>query len=282
MKQLIYSLLGAFTLFTLFSYSHGTFTADYTGSTGLGQSCAQTGCHTGGGGTVGVDSSRLAVRVFDAANIDVDTYTPGQQYTVEIKFKLLGATRVGFQCTNLFFFSNDPAGTISNTLMPTLVQLHTDGSGREYMSHTTAGNGAAVISGGYATWTYRWTAPATTPAAISFNCAVNRTNNSMSEFGDTIFIHVKTLQQPTSVENMVQQNTQLRLSPNPCFNRLHWQLTNDMHADEVIVYTLTGNPVLKSVKPQSQEFDVSALPTGNYLFQVKSGGSVATQLFSKF
>jgi hypothetical protein len=206
MKKITYLSFMLMAAVLFYAYSAGNFTADYTGSTGLGQSCAQVGCHEGAGGTQGVDSSRLYVKVLDAANNDVNAYSQGALYTVEIWFKLLGATRVGFQCPALFMFSNAKAGTVSNTIMPTLVQVYTDGSGREYLSHTTAGNGSAVMSGGYAIWKYKWQAPVSGTTAIAFSCAVNRTNTNNDKTGDSIFISTRILQAPTSINELRKTN----------------------------------------------------------------------------
>jgi hypothetical protein len=278
MKRIIYLSLLSFTAFILFSYSNGIFTADYTGSTGLGQSCAQIGCHTGGG-TSGVDTSRLIVRVIDASNTDVNAYSLGQQYNIEMRFKLLGATKVGFQCTNLFYFTNAKAGTISNTTMPTLVQMYTDGSGREYVSHTLLGTGTAVINGGYATWKYKWTAPSTIGNAISFNCTVNKTNSNNLETGDSIFQTIKTLQIPTNV-NEFKKSTNIHVIPNPAtqFIDIQTDLTN---IDEITVFNLFGQRMPSHASNSNSRIDVSQLVPGKYVVHLKSKEGTFSQLFMK-
>ncbi len=279
MKRIIYLSLLSLTAFILFSYSNGIFSADYTGSTGLGQSCAQTGCHTGIG-SFGVDTNRLIVRVLNASNTDVDAYTLSQQYNIEIKFKLMGATKVGFQCTNLFYFSSVKAGTVSNTTMPTLVQMYTDGSGREYMSHTAAGNGAAVISGGYAIWKYKWTAPAVASAAISFNCAVNKTNNDNTENGDSIFLSVKTLQLPTGIHDVAEKNN-IELFPNPCTDYISLQ-TDLPLIQKISVIDLYGRQIQSDTSAALNRMDVSSLTTGNYILLLKTTSGVTySKMFSK-
>jgi len=278
MKRIIYLSLLSFTAFVLFSYSNGSFTADYTGSTGLGQGCAQIGCHTGAG-TMGVDTNKLIVRVLDGSNNDVNSYTLGQQYNIEVKFKLHGASKIGFQCTNLFYFSNVKAGSIGNTTMPSLVQVFTDGSGREYASHTAAGNGAAVINGAYAIWKYKWTAPSVASAAISFNCAVNRTNSDGSENGDSIFLFIKTLQLPTSLDEVSVSN-QIKIYPNPCQNFISVTSENS-EIEEIRILDLKGSLKLQPQLNTKQRIDLSKLNTGNYILLAKTSKGNYTQFFSK-
>jgi len=277
MKRIFISLsLITFSIFLL-SYSSGIFVADYTGSTGLGQGCAQVGCHEGIG-TMGVDTPKLSVRVLDAANNDVNSYTLNQQYTVEVKFRLDGAVKVGFQCVSLFF-SSGKAGTVSNILMPANLQIYTDGSGREYVSHTAAGSGNAVMSGGYAIWKYKWTAPSTAPQAIFFHVAVNRTNNDMASTGDSILISTnKVLQLPTAYTHFDAAG-EIQIFPNPCYNQLHVDASY-LNIRTMRVVDLQGRIWLK-INSGQDHLDVSNLPKGNYILQIESGSGQVNKLFSK-
>lgn len=279
MKKIFYISLLAIATLALFSNSNGNFTADYTGTTGLGQSCAQVGCHEGIG-TMGVDTNKILVRVLDANNIDVNSYTLNQQYTVEIKFKLHGATKVGFQCTSLFGFSSNKAGVVSNTLMPANIQVYTDGSGREYLSHTSTGGGAAVMSNGYAIWRYRWTAPSTSPQAIFFNVAVNRSNNDNTLNGDSIFVStMKVLQLPTSTSSY-SKNDQISLYPNPANTSLSIQ-TDLNKIESYSIFDLQGRKVIPQTKMSTNTINISNLNKGNYILELKSGESSYTKIFTK-
>lgn len=279
MRKLIYTSLALLCLSGLYSYSSGVFSADYTGSTGLGQSCAQVGCHEGAGGTSGVDSSRLYVRVLDASNNDISTYATGQQYTIEIRFKLLGATRVGFQCPALFLFSTAKAGTVSNTLMPSMVQIYTDGSGREYVSHTTAGNGSAVMSGGYAIWKYTWTAPAAATDAIGFHCAVNRSNADNDKTGDSIFISTRILQKPTAVNDVRTAEAGL-IFPNTCTNSARIRGYQRGYG-AVQILNLCGQAVATKQPDADGWFSTGELAPGQYLAVLETEGKRESIHFSK-
>lgn len=280
MKRIIYTLLLAFTSFILFSNSNGTFTADYIGNTGLGQSCAQIGCHDDGGGTQGVDTSRLMVKVLDAANVDVESYSVGQQYNIEIRFKLLGCTKAGFQCVAMGFPSDTKAGTVSNTVMPTLVQMYTDPSGREYMSHTTTGNSTAVISGGYATWKYKWTAPSTGTEAVFFHVAVNRTNNSLNELGDSAFIANKVLQKPTAISDL-ENNHVISVYPNPCQEILNLTAINNTF-DQVTLIDMFGRTVKEiHTSGSSTQLRTGDLFRGNYILLFNYDGVTYSKLITK-
>lgn len=280
MKRIIYTSLLAFTSFILFSYSNGTFNADYIGNTGLGQSCSQIGCHDDGGGTQGVDTSRLLVKVLDAANTDVVSYNTGQQYNIEIRFKLYGCTKAGFECVAMGFPSNAKAGIVSNTVMPTLVQMYNDPSGREYMSHTSAGNSTAVISGGYATWKYKWTAPATGTEAVFFHVAVNRTNNDLLSTGDSSFIADKVLQKPSAISDLERINA-ISIYPNPCQEILNLTSINNT-IDHVKLIDLFGRTVKEmQVSTLSTQLNTSNLSKGNYVLMFEYDGATYSKLITK-
>lgn len=262
----------------LLANSNGIFTADYTGSTGLGQSCAQIGCHEGAG-TMGVDTAKIRVRVLDAAQNDVNNYTLNQQYTVEIRYRLDGAVKVGLQCTNLFGFSTNKAGTIANTIMPSYLQVWTDPNGREYVSHTAAGSGTAVMSGAYATWKYKWTAPSTAPQAIFFHVAVNHTDNNNQKTGDSIHIStMKVLQLPTSIQNS-EIESDIQVFPNPIKDV--FQLKKGIHTIRSIrILDLHGRP-LKEIQNPGSSIDVSDLPSGNFVGMFDLGSRVITKILTK-
>jgi hypothetical protein len=263
------------------SYSNGTYIADYTGSTGLGQSCAQTGCHTGGG-TSGVDTSRLIVKVIDPSGVDVDAYTLNQNYTVEVKFRLDGCTKAGFQVLPNFFFTTAKAGVVTNNIQPTKIQIFTDGSNREYVSQTTAGNNF-VAGTLYTSWKFKWTAPAVVGNAISFNCIVNKTNGNQMSSGDSCFTSIKVLQVPqisTGVFN-ADFNTGITIFPNPTSNILNIESAMLNNA-QVSVVDVFGKIYLKqTVTSASNKINTSALANGTYFLMIEKHGMKAVKPFTK-
>lgn len=275
-------ILSVFTITSivliLLANSNGQFTADYTGSTGLGQSCAQIGCHEGAG-TMGVDTAKLWVRVLDAAQNEVNSYTLNQQYTVEIRYRLDGAQKVGFQCTSLFGFSTNKAGTVSNTLMPSYLQVWTDPNGREYVSHTSSGTGNAVMSGGYAIWKYKWTAPSTSPQAIFFHVAVNHTDNNNLKTGDSIHISpMKVLQLPTATGSFASE-PELNLYPNPANDVL--QINASMHSIRTLRILDLHGRLMKEIHKPGSSIPIQDLPQGNYVCLFDLGSRVITKIVTK-
>ncbi len=258
------------------SYSSGAFTADYIGNTGLGQSCSQIGCHTSGG-TIGADTNRLRVRVLDASNTDVNNYILNQTYTVEVKFRLDGCTKAGFQCTPLWFIQNTKAGTITNNLQPNLVQLNNI-SAREYTSHTTAGG---TVAGFYTSWKFSWQAPSVATEAIAFHCAVNRTNNNSFETGDTAYITTKILQVP-SVVSAINISNKVHIYPNPVVNTLYFDVENKEHTSATIIDMLGNIYMQKELNNASNNIDVTSLAKGTYLFVLKNKDSYGVKPFAKY
>ncbi|MBC8329325.1 MAG: hypothetical protein H8E31_11325 [Planctomycetes bacterium] len=110
-------------------------------------------------------------------------YTPGQTYNLTVTIQDPGQSRWGFELVALR--SNDSnAGTLAST--GATVQTSTDGLGRIFAKHTSAGTFSGT-AGGPVSWNVDWTAPTVGAGTVSFYAAGNAANNNFSNSGDFIY-----------------------------------------------------------------------------------------------
>jgi hypothetical protein len=255
------------------SYGAGTFTADVTGNSGLaggGSSCGSSYCH---GGISGADTNRMNVRLLDAnGNVQI-AYSPGSTYTVEVKLRTYNSTRAGFQSVAALFNGSGGTGTVDNSLMPTQTQTTVVGaSNATFVSHTTLGSTAAV-SGGYATWRYKWIAPNTNVGAIIIASACNVANNNFQSSGDTCFNFPLVIQAPNAIA-MAKKDIGIQVYPNPATNIIS-VATNNIEVQQYAIADMYGRQVAKG--KYNKSIDVSNLASGLYtlLLATNKGEKVA-------
>lgn len=119
------------------------------GRTGApGELTCQEGCHNSFALNTGPGATSLSSTVPETG------YEPGQTYQVSLKIKNAGVTRFGFGATTIGTVSQTGAGNKALT-EATRTKLATL-SGKEYITHTSAG----TSSNDSASWSFNWTAPA--------------------------------------------------------------------------------------------------------------------------
>jgi uncharacterized protein (TIGR03437 family) len=146
-----------------------------TGVTGAPSESNCTECHFGGGPNTG--GGTLSITGLPA------TYTAGQEITVTVTISQPGRSRFGFELTAI----NDggsAAGTISVT-DSTRTQEQVGPNGRMYILHTAAGTNPT--GPGTNSWSFKWTAPATSTGKVTFYTASNAANNDGAQTGDLIY-----------------------------------------------------------------------------------------------
>lgn len=135
-------------------------------------------------------------------------YEAGLTYDISVVLSDPGQVRWGFQCSPLTFGTctiTDPANTQLAVFQ-----------GKSYVEHTLAGNFTG--NPGPVTWSFQWTAPATSPPAqVVFYAAGNAANNSGTSAGDYIYTTSATTQFiSTGVEEPVSAAERgLSAWPNP-------------------------------------------------------------------
>jgi hypothetical protein len=145
------------------------------GKTGAPGEANCTQCHSGS--TV-QDGTLENILVISQGGVPVNSYTPGQQYTVNLSMASNPVKR-GFQATALNS-SNAMAGGFTGLAGNTSI----NGSSKKYANHTSNSNTSASAPN----WTWTWTAPNAGTGDVTFYVATNKTNNNGNNNGDMIYL----------------------------------------------------------------------------------------------
>lgn len=247
MKNVVLSILTIITIFVAFGYinqsAHGNgggAPAGRTGSPGDGgasQSCARSGCHTGGSNPVSG-----SVNASITSTIPATGYIPGQTYTVTGFVQGTSLVEFGFEIS-----PQNTAGTQYGTLVVTDVNATQLVGSNKYITHKAAGTAGT----GNRTWTFNWIAPTAGTGAFSFYGAFNATNSNNNVSGDIIYLEelpiVEAAQintQPTNQSACSGANSSFSISATGTNITYQWKkngiaLTNDGHFSGVTTNTLS-------------------------------------------
>jgi hypothetical protein len=268
-------------IISLCSYSNGSFTSDYMGF-GIGQSCAQIGCHEG----IGTSGAQYPIaKIVGTNGVNLATtggsYIMGETYDIEIMAPASSA-RVGFQALISTFFADSGVGTISNTVMPANIQLWSSGvKNRQYLTHTFTGMTAAV-NAGMASFKFKWTAPFANVGAVKLAVTLNKSNGNSTKTGDSILQGTYAMQSPTTtvgISNPHNKINALEIYPNPATDVLQI----NMLATKYGIYTIAGSLAKTgSLQANEKSIDVHGLSAGQYvLMAVDADGKVMMGRFGK-
>ncbi|MES2565449.1 MAG: choice-of-anchor V domain-containing protein [Bacteroidota bacterium] len=217
-----------------------------------GQTC--TSCHGGTATqTTGVISS----------DIPASGYISGTTYNFTVTMS--GAASYGYEIT--------PQTPTSNVGLGTLISAPGSSVSTKYVRQSIEKTGAS------ATWTFKWTAPATAPT-VTFYGAFNYANNNNNSSGDVIKTSSVTyLANTTGIADAAKQ-TSVMIFPNPTTEQLH--ISNNELLSEGKILDVNGN-ITKIVSEQeliTKSVSVSELATGVYFLHISSENG--KNHFSKF
>jgi hypothetical protein len=231
-----------------------------TGAPGEG-TCADAGCHSGGNFTGTVTISGVP-----------DTVVANQSYTITLTHAS-NAVRAGFQLTALNA-QNQKAGTLTAGAGSNL----TNAMSRQYVRHSNF----KTLSGGSTSWTFTWTAPATTPAGpITFYFASLAANGNGSNSGDNPLLGTRQVAfSATSAAHDLAQAINFSLYPNPAAETLHVGLPGGARGT-VQLFDANGRLHVEQAIDGTAALDVRALPAGTYSAIVASQGATATRQWVK-
>lgn len=231
-----------------------------TGKTGApGETtCAQSGCHSGGSYTGTVMISGVP-----------DTVVPNQSYTITVT-NASNAEKAGFQLTCLDN-ANAKCGTLSSAAG---VSIGTGSASKQYARQSAPKN----LSGGTASWSFVWQAPATASgdhAKFYFTslCA----NGNGGKTGDNVLTGIKEVALRTvSGTDETSLAAAIHVFPVPANDVLNIQLP-DQKNGALALFDMAGRQVLNAQLESSNSLNISKLPAGRYLARIQVGKVVATK-----
>ncbi len=227
-----------------------------TGVTGapLENTCStQAGCHSGGAYTGTVVLTGVP-----------DTIRPNTTYTLTLTGTIANAVASGFELTCL-----DGNNTTCGTLTAGTGSGVVAAGSRTYIRN----NARKSFAAGAAAWTFTWKAPATLANPnVTFYFVVMAANGGGTTAGDNALAGTKrVLFQALSPVQESESTPILTVFPNPTTQILNVKADNYAGQAEVAVMNSQGQLVQYQTFTNEKALDLSALPKGQYLVQVKMG-----------
>ena len=236
-----------------------------TGSPADGANC--TACHTG--------STQTAVS-WISSNIPVGGYAPGATYTFTLAGTHTGVAKFGFEIT---------AENAAKAKMGVFTITNTTETQYTNMMHavTHTGNGITP-SNNSKSWSFDWTAPVTGSGSVIFYASLNAANGDNATSGDVIYNTNYTYTEDLSIGiNNKNQNNSFSIFPNPSTDILNIQLIST-NSFEIRVLDMIGKQMMTEIVRFGTEvykLDISTLPKGVYVVQLKSENELFTKQFIK-
>ncbi|NPA43388.1 MAG: T9SS type A sorting domain-containing protein [Chlorobi bacterium] len=249
-KILLFGFPLLFTGLFLMRYTGGP-PAGYTGSPGDRNSC--TACHAA--------ANTYNPTVNLTHNIPASGYVPGATYQLTLSVQS-ASRKHGFQLT-----AEDAQGQKQGTFQSLDANTQTAGN-NQYIQHTSAGTSQT-------SWTFNWTAPASSGTNVTFYAAVNATNADNTSNGDTPVLFNLSVQQAGVAADELPG---IRLYPNPVEDVLKAEIPQEYGFREIIVYDLRGKEWARFDRLPA---DLSRLPRGTYIARLVTGKGIASLRFVK-
>lgn len=220
--------------------------------------CQKSGCHASVGTFTGtVNLSGLP-----------DTVTANQTYMVTLT-QTSNAVKGGFQLTCLDA-SNAKCGTLTAGTGSNVGTF----SSRQYVRQSTP----KVLSGGSASWTFSWKAPATLAAdSLRFYFVSLAANGNGNNSGDVVLkSSKKIILGATSASHEPDNAALVQLYPNPAVLFVQIKLPTVSHG-ALSLYNAAGALVLEKELNSDNQLDISGLPRGIYLAKILIGEKVVSR-----
>lgn len=218
--------------------------------------CMAAGCHSGGTFTGSVGLSGLP-----------DTVVANQTYSLTLT-NTSNAVRAGFQLTCLDA-ANIKCGTLTTAAG---VNVATSG-GRQYARQLTP----KTLSGGSASWTFSWKAPATLAVdSLKFYFVSLAANGNNNNSGDNVLISTKKVnfRALTSDVTDPEAASRVRIYPNPAKDVVRVAL-QEAASGQLSLFDNSGRRVLQQTLDADTALDVAQLPAGLYTAEIRFDGRIA-------
>ncbi len=249
--------------------------------------CANSGCHSG---SPIADSTKFTLQMglfsagTGAQNVVVSgttTYQADSVYYMTVTGTGSGF-RYGFELTvvDAAPTPGNMAGTLAviNTTTTKIGTYQPSGSTlRQYMGHKNATTATK-------TWTFKWTAPHTGVGPLTVYYVGMNANNNGNEVGDLVYNATKVISEqlptvPTGI-NSLAESIQLSIYPNPASNQLFIR-SNEFEVQQVNLYNENGALVSQTNLASNKTLDISELPIGIYIAEIKTKDQSVKKRFVK-
>jgi hypothetical protein len=261
MKKILLSFaaITSLSMVGMLVFNQGTL---YSNGTGAPVSTTCTACHGGTNHT----SDNLTITVKDNGT-DVTTYEAGKVYDVTVGFANTASSKVGFALS-----VNGGVLSVANG----------DNNVQKFGSYLTHTAGGTATTGGLATWTGKWTAPAS--GTIKIQVFINETNADNSDQGDVIYGKSVNIAPMATGINDLAGTVSYKLYPNPVSDLVMVSMdlkeaseltVSILGLDGRLISTLyNGNETKGMVEKQ---FSLGSYSKGVYFMEVRTGNARSVQ-----
>ncbi len=241
-----------------------------TGSPSEG-TCASSSCH----GTYTLNSGPGSIEITSPDMVNW-AYVPGESYTISVTVSQTnrGLFGLGFEALKS---NGDNAGLLVAGSDTHIKSKTVGGHSRKSITHN---NNTGSTDNSH-TFTFTWNAPTTDVGDITFYVAGNACNANGNESGDYVYSTSKVVGVALGIYEVESDVLKLEEYPNPFAEKINVSMNlNEGGNVEFTLFDTRGALVSsfgKSNHPSGvlkKSFDVSYLPSGTYMLQVKVDGAV--------
>lgn len=224
------------------------------------QTCAKSGCHSGGSYTGTVNLSGVP-----------DTVVVNQTYNVSLT-NASNAPKAGFQLTCLTNGTNAMSGSLISP-QGSGVNIGSTSNGRKYARQASP----KLASQGAMTWNFQWKAPATGGVSATFYYVSLCANNNNGKTGDNVVQATKQVYiKSASVATNTPEVLNARIYPTLANDVLNIELEEGFEGN-FILFSMEGKPAMQASLKSSNTLDISQLPKGVYTAHISGKGRSKVQ-----
>ena len=250
-------LLSPITAFLAIAFSSGP-SAGLTGSPGDSNNNCSV-CHSGAD-----TNTSFGLSVSITTNIPSGGYALGQTYTITVSQTSFGsATKHGFEIT-AEIANASKVGTFAIT-DATNTQIR--GTANDFVTHTSAGSGQT-------SWSFNWTAPSFDAGNVTFYTASIAGEGTGSTNTQMVLVT-----KPFGVLGINDARLlNFTMYPNPCDNKVSFQLPSDIDKAQVTIFDYLGKSLLEqNISTSNKNIDISNFSSGIYFIRIQTATKVGTK-----
>lgn len=243
--------------------------------------CTGSTCHGGSSPTV-----QPVMLVIKDGTTPISSYTPGQQYTVELTGRNTtgGHLQFGFQAACVRTSNNLQAGIFSTTTGGIAVRNNIGGLLIVENEVSLTGTVGGTVNNYFAS--FKWIAPPAGTGQVQFNAALCSVNGNLNaDTGDHFNITSTLLTEAVTGVNDVRHKLSLTTYPSPATTTLYLKVAGGFGKNPVVsIYDLTGRMLQqRSIQTGADEavLNVQQLAAGYYVAVLRNEAGSGVMSFQK-
>lgn len=254
------------TLFTLLVIAAAIISLANSGGAPAGRTGAPSESTCGASGCHGVQANQGSATLGIDFQEDATVYQAGETYRINVSIDgAQNASKNGFEIVALDANDNNVGEWI--LALPDDTQTKSSSGGREYVTHTRAGNERS-------NWDIDWKAPAEDAGAVTFYVAFLDANGNGGSSGDALYTgNLEVGFDVTSSTALIAED-RIQVYPNPATNVLNIE-SSSKKINNYQLFNVAGQLVREGIYNRSIE--VGDLDNGLYVLRLETNKGVVHQ-----